>query len=65
MSLLDGCLLDTLSSPSTKSSFVYYIDDTGLHVVPTPTYTQLVQNCQIEWSLVALSSGSEIPLTVK
>ena len=39
MSLLDGCIIDTLSNPSSIESFDYYIDVTGLRVIPTPTYT--------------------------
>ena len=39
MSLLDGCLLDTLTGTSTVESFVYYLDNTGLATVPLPTYT--------------------------
>ena len=30
MNLVDGCTIDELSSPSTITNFVYYIDDTGL-----------------------------------
>ena len=39
LSLLDGCLLDVLSSPSTIDNLIYYIDDTGLYTISTPTYT--------------------------
>ena len=48
-SLRDGCLLDVLSDLSTIDDFVYYLDNTGLHVVSAPTYTQLVANCNIDW----------------
>ena len=47
--LMDGCLLDVLTDPSTIENFVYYLDDSGLHTVPSPTYSQLVANCNIEW----------------
>ena len=39
MALIDGCTIDELSSPSTIVNFVYYIDDTGLKEIETPTYT--------------------------
>ena len=48
-SLRDGCLLDVLTNPSSIENFVYYLDDSGLHTVPSPTYTQLVANCNIDW----------------
>ena len=31
--------------------------------IPIPSYTQLVQNCNIEWSIFALDQGVEIALT--
>ena len=39
MSLLDGCLNDELSDPSTIDDFNYYIALTGEHVISTPTFT--------------------------
>ena len=48
-SLIDGCLLDVLTDLSTVDNFVYYLDDSGLYTVPSPTYTQLVANCNIVW----------------
>ena len=39
VAMVDGCLLDVLSDPSTIANFAYYIDDTGLYTVPAPTYT--------------------------
>jgi hypothetical protein len=38
-SLLDGCLLDEFSSPGTINNLIYYIGDTGLHIIPTPSFT--------------------------
>ena len=63
MSLLDGCLVDTLSNPSSIDSFDYYIDVTGLRVIPTPSYTQEVENCDVSWSLVTVEDGSEWELS--
>ena len=59
MSLLDGCLVDTLSNPSSIDSFDYYIDVTGLRVIPTPSYTQEVANCEVSWSLITVEDGYE------
>ena len=62
--MLDGCLNDILSNPSTISDFNYYIAHTGLETVPTPTFTQDLQNCPITWELVAIDvNGAEGPLT--
>ena len=57
VSLLDGCSIDTLSNPSSISSFDYFIDVTGLRIIPTPTYTQEVANCDVSWSLVTVENG--------
>ena len=66
MTTYDGCLLDALTGTSTIENFVYYIDDTGLRPVPTPTYSQSVANCNVEWSLVALDgTNQETPLSTK
>ena len=45
MNLLDGCLLDELSDPSTIGDIDYYIAATGQLIVSTPTYTQLLARC--------------------
>ena len=64
MSLLDGCLNDELSSPSTIGDFDYFITATGLHTIPTPTFTQTLSGCPIEWSITGIDgTGSEIDLT--
>ena len=63
MSLLDGCLVDTLSNPSSIDSFDYYIDVTGLKVIPTPVYTQEVANCDVSWSLITVEDGYEEALS--
>ena len=67
MSLLDGCLNDELSSPSTIGDFDYYIAATGLHTISTPTYTQSLLGCPVTWSLVAIDpdSGLEQALSAK
>ena len=64
VSVLDGCTLDTLTDPSTIDSFTYYLDDTGLYPISTPTYTQLVTICNVEWSIFAINSGTESQLSV-
>ena len=65
MNILDGCLLDELSDPSTIDDIDYYIAATGQLIVPTPTYTQLLARCQVDWTLVAINpnSGQEVALT--
>lgn len=52
ISLRDGCLLDKLSEPSNINGLDYYIAVTGLYEILTPTFTRLVENCAIGWSLV-------------
>ena len=59
VTLKDGCLLDILSEPSTINSFVYYMKDTGLYEISTPTYIQRVENCEVEWSLVTVNEQLE------
>ena len=64
MTLLDGCLLDELSNPSTIDDIEYYIAATGLKVVNTPTYTQSLAHCQVDWTLLAVDqNGLETELT--
>ena len=41
--------MDNLSDPSTIDSLDYYVDFTGIYAVPTPSFSQKVKNCAIEW----------------
>ena len=65
VTLKDGCLMNELTDPNDIDDIDYYIAATGLHVVQTPSYTQLVDNCAISWTLVSIDpdSGLEIALT--
>ena len=51
---VDGCTIDELSSDSSITSFVYYLDDTGLKIINAPQYTQTVPTCATEWTLLTL-----------
>ena len=65
VTLKDGCLMNELTNPNDIDDIDYYIAATGPYVVPTPTYTQLVDNCAISWTLVSIDpdSGDEQALT--
>ena len=67
ISLFDGCINDELYLPSQIDDFDYYIAHTGLHVLPTQTYSQFIENCKVTWSLAAIDpdSGAEVGLTTK
>ena len=39
ISLVDGCVNDELSSPSTIDDFNYYISSTGVYTIQNPTFT--------------------------
>ena len=39
VSMIDGCVNDELSNPSTIDDFTYYIGSTGVHTVSSPSYT--------------------------
>ena len=39
VNLLDGCLLDTISNPSTIDNFDYYVGASGVLPVSAPTFT--------------------------
>ena len=54
VTLKDGCLMNELSNSSTIDDIDYYIGATGLLVVPTPSYTQLVGHCANSWSLESI-----------
>ena len=62
---IDGCVKDELSNPSSIDDFQYFLGSTGLYPIATPTYTQLLTNCGLEWELVALSGGLEAVLNSK
>ena len=53
--LIDGCVKDFLSNPSTISDFDYFLGQTGAIEIQTPTYDQLLSNCQLSWWIFALS----------
>ena len=53
-SFVDGCTIDELSSDTTITSFVYYLDDTGLKVIEAPIFTQTVPTCKTEWTILAV-----------
>ena len=55
MTLIDGCELDELSDPSVIDDFDYYIASTGQMIVSTPTYTQLLGTCNVDWSIVLVN----------
>ena len=65
--MLDRCLNDELSSPTTISDLNYYVAVTGKHIIPNPTFTQAIENCSIKWSLVAIDSdtGLDVELSTK
>ena len=43
--LIDGCVKDFLSNPSSISDFDYFLGQTGAIEIQTPTYDQLLSNC--------------------
>ena len=55
--------MDNLSDPSTIDSLEYYVDFTGIYVIPFPSFSQRVENCAIEWSLANFSGETESVLT--
>ena len=65
VSMIDRCVNDELSNPSFIDDFDYFIGSTGLTTIPTPTYTQLYTNCQVDWTLYRLDQGLETTLTSK